>query len=44
MSKYQLIFTKIGICIDIVELWSGITSGQILSVFGFGLLMGNSVF
>ena len=24
LSKYQLIFTKLGMCIDIVEIWFGI--------------------
>ena len=33
MSKYQWIFTKLGMCIDIVEIWFGIANGQILSNF-----------
>ena len=34
-SKHQWIFTKLGMtCIDIVEIWFGITSGQILLNFG----------
>ena len=33
MSKYQLIFTKLGMCIDIVEIWFGIDNGQISSIF-----------
>ena len=31
-SKYQWIFTKLGICIDIVEIWFGIANGQISSI------------
>ena len=31
LSKYQCIFTKLDICIDILEIWSGIANGQILS-------------
>ena len=34
-SKHQWIFTKLGMCIDIVEIWFGIANGQILSnVYG----------
>ena len=33
MSKHQWIFTKLGMCIDIVEIWFGIANGQILSNF-----------
>ena len=33
LSKYQLIFTKLGMCIDIVRIWSGIAKGEISSVF-----------
>ena len=29
LSKHQWIFTKIGLCIDIVEIWFGIADGQI---------------
>ena len=32
-SKYKLIFTKFGVCIDIVEICFGIADGQILSIF-----------
>ena len=32
-SKCQWIFTKLGMCIDIVEIWFGIASKQISSVF-----------
>ena len=32
-SKYEWIFTKRGICIDIVESWFEIADGQIWSVF-----------
>ena len=31
LNKYQWIFTKLCMCIDIVEIWFGITNGQILS-------------
>ena len=31
--KCQLIFTKLGVCIDIVETWFEIPDGQILSIF-----------
>ena len=34
LSKHQWIFTKFGMCIDIVEIWFGIANGQILSNFG----------
>ena len=44
LGKYQWIFIKLGIYIDIVEIWSGIADGQILSILdsylGLGLLMG----
>ena len=33
LSKYKCIFTKLGVCIDIVEICFGIANGQILSVF-----------
>ena len=29
LSKHQQIFTKLGMCIDIVEIWFGIANGQI---------------
>ena len=32
-SKYQWIFTKHFVCIDIVEAWFGIADGQISSIF-----------
>ena len=32
-SKSQWIFIKLGMCIDIVEIWFGIANGQILSMF-----------
>ena len=32
-SKRQWILTKLGMCIDIVEIWFGIANGQILSNF-----------
>ena len=33
LNKHQWIFTKLGICIDIVEIWFGIANGQISSNF-----------
>ena len=33
LSKHQWIFTKYGMCIDIVEIWFGIANGQISSNF-----------
>ena len=33
LSKYEWIFTKLGVCIDIVEFWFGVANGHILSVF-----------
>ena len=33
LSKHQWIFTKLGICIGIVEVWFGIANGQISSNF-----------
>ena len=33
LSKCQSVFTKLGICIDTVEIWFGIANGQILSIF-----------
>ena len=32
-SNYKWIFTTLGMCIDIVEIWFGIVNGQILSNF-----------
>ena len=32
LSKHQWIFTKLGMCIDIVEIWFGIANGQISSI------------
>ena len=32
-SKCQWIFTKLGVCIDIMETWFGISDGQISSSF-----------
>ena len=32
-SKCQWIFTKLGMGIDIVEIWFGIANGQILTIF-----------
>ena len=31
LSNHQWIFTKLGMCIDIVEIWFGIANGRILS-------------
>ena len=31
LSKHQWIFTKFGMCIDIVEIWFGIANGRILT-------------
>ena len=33
LSKHQWIFTKLGMCIDIVKIWFGIAYGQISSIF-----------
>ena len=33
LSKYQWLFTKFGMCIDIVKIWFGLADGQSLSVF-----------
>ena len=33
LSKHQGIFTKLGMCIVIVEIWFGIANGQIPSNF-----------
>ena len=33
LSKYQWIFTKLSVYIDIVEIWFGIVTGQISSIF-----------
>ena len=33
LSKHQWIFTKLGMCIDIMEIWFGIVNGQISSSF-----------
>ena len=33
LSKYQWIFAKLGVCIDIVEIWFGIANGQFSSIF-----------
>ena len=35
LSKHQWIFTKLGMCIDIVEVWFGIANGQI-SINSYG--------
>ena len=33
LSECQWIITKLGVCIDIVEIWFGIANGQISSIF-----------
>ena len=33
LSKHLWIFTKLGMCIDIVEIWFEIANGQISSIF-----------
>ena len=33
LSKHQWIFTKLGMCIGIVDIWFGIANGQISSNF-----------
>ena len=33
LSKYQWVFAKLGMCIDIVEIWFGIANGQISLIF-----------
>ena len=33
LSKCQWIFTKLGLCINIVEIWFGIANGQISLYF-----------
>ena len=37
LNKHQWVFTKLGICIDIVEIWFGIANGQILFNFDGGI-------
>ena len=32
-NKYQWMFTKLGICIHILEIWFGIANGQISPIF-----------
>ena len=33
LRKHQWVFTKLGMCIDIVDIWFGIANGQISSNF-----------
>ena len=33
LSKHQWIFTKLGMCIYVVEIWFGFANGQISSIF-----------
>ena len=44
LSKYQWIFTKLDICIDIVEIWFDIANGQISSIFDRYLVLSFQVF
>ena len=39
LSKCQWIFTKLGMCIGIVEVWFRIANGQILSIFDYQFLI-----
>ena len=32
LGKYECIFTKLGMCIDILEIWFGIANEQISSI------------
>ena len=32
-NKIQWIFTKLGVCIDIMEIWFGVVNRQISSIF-----------
>ena len=34
LSKYQWIFAKLGMCIDIMKIWLGIANGKFSSIFG----------
>ena len=44
LSKYQWSFTKLGLCIDIVEIWFWIANGQISSIFDSYLPATNQYF
>ena len=33
LSKYQWLFTKLGMCIDIVDVWFGIAMGKFRQIF-----------
>ena len=37
LSKYQVILTKLGTCIDIKEIWFRIANGQISSMLDRGI-------
>ena len=39
LSKCQWIFTRLGMCFDIVEIWFGIANGQISSIFDTIMVM-----
>ena len=41
LSKYQWVFTKLGMCIGIVEIWFGIANGQIWSNIDGGICQGH---
>ena len=32
-NKYRWIFMKLGMCLDVVQIWFGIANGQISSIF-----------
>ena len=40
--RYYWIFTKPGMCIDIVEIWFGIANGQISSIFDRGISLSHN--
>ena len=33
LSSFKWIFTKLGMCIDIMEIWFGVANGQISLIF-----------
>ena len=43
LTKHQWSFTKLGMCIDIVEIWFGIANGQISSNF-YGVARDTPIF
>ena len=44
LSKYQWIFTKLCMCIDIIEICFGFANGQVLSIFHRVICPDTSVF